>query len=284
MIGFNDLGRSGRIGNQMFQYATLRGIANKHSYEWIIPPQGSSSIAPDGNDCNYLLWETFKLKSTKNTGFINNNIIQEKHFHFDEDLFNSCPDNCSLSGCFQTEKYFKHIENEIRKDFIFHEQILEPCKEFIDSIGSEKIIFLHVRRGHPKLRDAYTNLENYHPPCSLDYYKNAIEQFPNDIPILVFSDYIEWCKEQDLFKDDRFMMSEQYDEFSNGVRVHFSDLCLMSLCTDAIIANSSFSWWGAWLQKNPNKKIVAPKTWFGPAHASNDTRDLIPDNKNWILL
>jgi len=284
MIGFNNLGRSGRIGNQMFQYASLRGIANKHSYDWTIPPQGSSSISPDGNDCNYLLWETFKLKSAKNTGFVANNTLQERQFHFDEDLFNSCPDDCSLNGCFQTEKYFKHIENDIREDFTFHEEILEPCKEFIDSIGSDRIVFLHVRRGHPKLRDAYTNLEHYHPLCSIDYYKNAIEQFPNDVPILVFSDYIEWCKDQDLFKDDRFMLSEQYDEFSNGIRVHFSDLCLMSLCTDAIIANSSFSWWGAWLQKNPNKKIVAPKTWFGPGHVSNNTKDLIPEDRNWIRL
>ena len=83
-----------------------------------------------------------------------------------------------------------------------------------------------------------------------------------------------------LFKDDRFMLSESYEEFSNGIRSHFSDLCLMSLCTDAIIANSSFSWWGAWLIDNPDKTVVAPKRWFGPRYSHFIMSDLIPDG--WI--
>lgn len=277
MISFNDLGRAGRIGNQMFQYATLRGIAANNGYEWMIPPQGSSSIAPDGNDCNYMLWETFKLSNVKNQGHTRSQNIYESGFEFNKNLFENCPDNVNLNGCYQTEKYFKNIEDSIREDFTFHDSILEPCQEFIESIGSERIAFLHVRRGHPKLRDAYTNLQNYHPPCTIEYYKNAVSKLPEDIPILVFSDYIEWCKEQEYFQDDRFMISESYDEFHNGVRVHFSDLCLMTLCTDAIIANSSFSWWGAWLMSNKDKKVIAPKRWFGTSNSYLDTRDLYCD-------
>lgn len=282
MISFNDLGRSGRIGNQMFQYSTLRGIAAKNDYEWIIPPQGSSSIAVDGNDCNYMLWETFKLHSVKNQGHTRLQNIYESGFEFNKNLFENCPDNVNLCGSFQTEKYFKNIEDSIREDFTFHDSILEPCQEFIESIGSKRIAFLHVRRGHPKLKDAYTNLQHFHPPCTIEYYKNAVNKLPEDIPILIFSDYIEWCKEQEYFKDDRFMLSESYDEFHNGVRIHFFDLCLMTLCTDAIIANSSFSWWGAWLIDNPNKTVVAPKNWFGPKGASNDTKDLYSDG--WIVI
>tara|TARA_B100000131_G_scaffold258434_1_gene253712 strand:+ start:641 stop:1489 length:849 start_codon:yes stop_codon:yes gene_type:complete len=280
MIGFNYLGRKGRIGNQIFQYATLRGIAEKHGYDWCVPPQGSSSVDDYGTDCNYLMFETFKLGSVKNTGFVEGDTISESGFDFDKKLFDTCPDNVNLSGHFQTEKYFKHIEKSIREDFIFHDDILNPCKEFIESIGSERVAFLHVRRGHPKLKDAYTNLTDCHPPCSIEYYKEAVSRLPDNIPILVFSDYIEWCKEQSFFDDDRFMLSESYEEFSNGIRSHFSDLCLMTLCTDAIIANSSFSWWGAWLIDNPDKKVIAPKKWFGPKYSDFVMSDLIPDG--WI--
>ena len=77
------------------------------------------------------------------------------------------------------------------------------------------------------------------------------------------------------------MLSESYDEFSNGIRSHFSDLCLMTLCTDAIIANSSFSWWGAWLIDRSDKVVIAPKNWFGPAAGLN-VNDLIPEE--WIKI
>ena len=103
-----------------------------------------------------------------------------------------------------------------------------------------------------------------------------------DIPVVVFSDVIDWCKEQDFFKPDRFVMSETTDEFADGQRVPWTDLCLMSLCTDAIIANSSYSWWGAWLIDNPDKVVVAPKKWFGQQFAHYNMNDLIPEG--WIEL
>lgn len=282
MIGFNYLGRKGRIGNQMFQYAALRSISEKHNYQWCVPPEGSPSIDDYGTDCNYMLFETFNLSGVQHTGFVQTNTIQESGFHFDEKLFNECPDNVNLSGHFHSEKYFKSIEKSIRKDFSFKNEILKPCQEFINKLDSERVAFLHVRRGHPKLKDAYTNLANYHPPCSIEYYKQAVEHLPKEVPILIFSDYIEWCKEQPFFNDDRFMMSESYDEFSNGVRMHFTDLCLMSLCTDAIIANSSFSWWGAWLMSNKDKVVAYPSNWFGPAGQNLDTKDIAP--KEWICV
>jgi len=150
----------------------------------------------------------------------------------------------------------------------------------IDSLGGGRKIFLHIRRGDPKLPWAYVNLQNAHPVQTWDYYERALSHFPEDIPVVVFSDVIEWCKEQDFFKPDRFILSETTDEFSDGQRVPWTDLCLMSLCTDAIIANSSYSWWGAWLIDNPNKTVVAPKNWFGPQFNHYDMSDLIPDK--WI--
>jgi len=278
MIGFDHIGTMGRLGNQMFQYAALKGIAAHRGYEYTIPPE-NPRIQID----NYGLIEAFELSDNKKIGWLNTqyDIIAEKHFHFDEDLFNTFPDGSGLYGFFQSEKYFKHIEDEIREDFTFKKEWLEPCEGFRKDLGDE-VIFLHVRRGDPNLADkrgfkwAYTQCSSQHPPQPLEYYEKALKEFDNDMPVVVFSDSIDWVKEQDLFKPDRFMISEQTDKFSDGALVPYIDLCLMTLCDHAIIANSSMSWWGAWLIQNEYKKVVAPKMWFGPAYADKDTKDLYP--------
>ena len=278
MIGFDHIGTMGRLGNQMFQYAALKGIAAHRGYEYTIPPE-NPKIQID----NYGLIEAFELSDNKKIGWLNTqyDIIAEKYFHFDEDLFNTFPDGSGLYGFFQSEKYFKHIEDEIREDFTFKKEWLEPCEGFRKDLGDE-VIFLHVRRGDPNLADkrgfkwAYTQCSSQHPPQPLEYYEKALKEFDDDMPVVVFSDSIDWVKEQDLFKPDRFMISEQTDKFSDGALVPYIDLCLMTLCDHAIIANSSMSWWGAWLIQNEYKKVVAPKMWFGPAYADKDTKDLYP--------
>ena len=278
MIGFDHIGTMGRLGNQMFQYAALKGIAAHRGYEYTIPPE-NPRIQID----NYGLIEAFELSDNKKIGWLNTqyDIIAEKHFHFDEDLFNTFPDGSGLYGFFQSEKYFKHIEDEIREDFTFKKEWLEPCEGFRKNLGDE-VIFLHVRRGDPNLADkrgfkwAYTQCSSQHPPQPLEYYEKALKEFDDDMPVVVFSDSIDWVKEQDLFKPDRFMISEQTDKFSDGALVPYIDLCLMTLCDHAIIANSSMSWWGAWLIQNEYKKVVAPKMWFGSAYADKDTKDLYP--------
>ena len=278
MIGFDHIGTMGRLGNQMFQYAALKGIAAHRGFEYTIPPE-NPRIQID----NYGLIEAFELSDNKKIGWLNTqyDIITEKHFHFDEDLFNTFPDGSGLYGFFQSEKYFKHIEDEIREDFTFKKEWLEPCEGFRKDLGDE-VIFLHVRRGDPNLADkrgfkwAYTQCSSQHPPQPLEYYEKALKEFDDDMPVVVFSDSIDWVKEQNLFKPDRFMISEQTDKFSDGALVPYIDLCLMTLCDHAIIANSSMSWWGAWLIQNEYKKVVAPKMWFGPAYADKDTKDLYP--------
>mgnify|MGYP003343693264 CR=1 FL=1 len=277
MIGYDRIGCNGRLGNQMFQYAALKGIAANRNFEYSIPPQDFSNVQID----NYGLLECFKLSTNKNIGYVNfQNTFQESGFHFDERLFNECPDNCNLTGYFQTEKYFKHIEDDIRKDFEFQERWMQPCLDFIKQFENQEVLFLHVRRGDPNLADkrgfkwAYVNLPDHHPVQSLEYYEQALKFFPEDMPVLVFSDAIEWCKSQEIFSPDRFMFSEPEEKHEDGALVPYIDLCLMSLCSHAIIANSSLSWWGAWLIKNKNKKVVAPKTWFGPAYSNHNTADL----------
>jgi hypothetical protein len=280
MLACNQLGNNGRLGNQMFQYAALRGIAHRRGFDYCIPPFDSQGID------NYGLGDAFGIESPH--GVLNLSSVGEPHFHYSEEFHNNCPDNVTLVGYFQSEKYFEEIENQIRKDFTFKKDIFEPCKDFIDQFGGEEIIFLHVRRGDPNLVDrrgfkwAYVNCSDQHPVQPLEYYESALREFSDDIPVLVFSDSIEWCKEQDFFQPDRFMFSEPEDKYSDGALVPYVDLCLMSLCSHAIIANSSMSWWGAWLIQNPNKKVIAPKMWFGSSYAQNDTKDIYC--KSWKIL
>lgn len=281
MIGYNRLGSNGRLGNQMFQYAGLRGIAANRGYDWVIPPKDY-----DHKD-NYGIFETFKMSNvgSKNIGFVNGPTLQEKNHCLDKDIFHNCPDNIDLLGYFQTEKYFFHIKNEILEDFTFREEYLKPCKEFINSLDSPPI-FLHIRR-----TDALGR-EQYHPRLPLSYFEEALGQWSDDTLVFVSTDDLEWCKSQDFFDRDRFLFNESNERYSyktiDGTGVPQNtllpqvDLCLMSLCSGGIIANSSsFSWWGAWLQ-NGRGKIIAPnsKTWFGPGLGHLDTSDIIPETWN----
>ena len=282
MLAFNNIGSLGRLGNQMFEYAALRGIAAKHGYAWCIPPSDRKGIE------NYSLHECFKLAPKRVELFVDDiQYVGERFFHFDEDLFNHCPNKVSLHGFFQSWRYFANVQDEIREDFTFHDEHLKPCQEMIDSVEGEPIM-LHVRRGDPNLTDprgfkwSYTQCGSMHPVQPVEYYEKALAEFPEDQPVIVFSDSIDWVKEQEFFSGDRFLLSEPTDKYADGSFTPYADLCLMSLCSHAIIANSSMSWWGAWLQTNPNKKVIAPKMWFGPDYADKDTKDLYcPD---WIVL
>jgi hypothetical protein len=258
MIGYNHLGRNGRLGNQMFQYAALKGIAEKHEYEWCIPPSDFRVEPKAGEEKDHQLFDAFKLESVKEVKVLGAPYIQEKGFNFDQELFDNCEDNINLYGFFQSEKYFSHIEDEIKKDFTFKDEIVKPCKEMF-SFGTEAIS-LHIRRGD------YLGKQDYHPICSMEYYEEALSKLNADIPVVIFSDDVRWCKAQEIFESDRFLVSESN---SNVV-----DLCLMTMCDYHIVANSSFSWWGAWLSNS--KRVIAPKNWFGDK-AELDDSDLVPE-------
>ena len=271
MLAFNYLGKLGQLGNQMFQYASLRGIAANKGYEWCIPNHKEVITDEFGNKLRIQLFDCFNLVNLKrNNIFVLDRghapIVQEKFFHFDQELFDLCPNDVSLFGFFQSEKWFKNIENQIRDDFSFKSEILDPCLNMMKEVN--KPIAVHIRRG-----DFLKNSQN-HYNLELDYYSKALSSFGNDREVIIFSDDSEWCKKQKLFSDDRFMMSE-----SNNPYI---DLCLMTLCSDFIIANSSFSWWGAWLSQNKDKKVIAPSKWFGPNLGHYDTKDLIPEN--WEII
>jgi len=262
MIGFNDLGNLGRLGNQMFQFAALKGIARNRGFEYCLPPSKNQDEWID-----HQLFNPFNLSNITqlNVQFIDPSrpIVTESSFSFDEKLFNECPDWISLRGYFQTEKYFKHIEDEIKEDFSFKDEIFKPCNEMLSELDSP--ISLHIRR-----TDYVTNPN--HTALGIDYYQKALDQFGNE-PVLVFSDDPEWCNQQEIFSDDRFLIAE-----GNS---NYVDLCLMTLCSKHIIANSSFSWWGAWLSEQ--EKVVAPSGWFkGSNNEHLDTKDIIPED--WMVI
>ena len=264
MISYNLLGSNGRLGNQMFQYATLLGIAEKHGYEFYIPPS-------DFNDPLYdhQLLEVFTLQNLKKENIkklYGVEQIKESSFRFDSTFFETCPDNVDIFGYFQTEKYFLHVANKVKEDFTFKEEIIHEVNDYLNELKSNEIISIHIRRGD------YLKYP-WHGCCSLEYYEKALSLIDNNIPVIIFSDDSEWCLQQKLFESDRFYVS-----VSN---TNYLDLCLMSMCNYHIIANSSFSWWGAWLANS--KCVYSPKLWFGPPlKEQNDISDLIPDR--WIQL
>ena len=271
-ISMRNLGSNGRLGNQMFQYAGLRGLAAKHNYDWKIPAPESFARS------NYGLFDCFKMDSVApaNFGQPPGQTITSGCFHFNEQFFNNLPDGVDISDYFQTERYFSHISDIIRSDFQFNDEILSKCKEVIDQV--ENPIFMHVRRGD------YLKCSDFHPFVGMDYYKKALELFPEDVTVLLFSDDMAWCKTQEFFNSEQFLHSEfntrynQLCDTNNGPEqslIPYYDLCMMSLCKGGVIANSTMSWWAAWLMNNPSLPIVTPTPWFGPK-SNDNTVDLIP--------
>ena len=241
-VSFKGLGNEGRLGNQMFQYAFIRGLAANRGFDWIVPPPDADRLD------NYGLFDTFELTNcdlNRNTGEPFYKTVEYRDMHFNEEIFNNCEDDTNLSGNFQTEKYFEAISSSIREDFTFKKTYLEPCQTFIDSLGGrDNCIFLHVRRGSPNLTGrrgekwSYQMVQEYHPLCKKDYYLQALTEFPEDKNVIVVSDLIDWCKKQEWLQGDRFHFSDSsYETFGDGAAVPYIDLCLMSLCGGAIIAN-----------------------------------------------
>jgi hypothetical protein len=283
-VSFNGLGNEGRLGNQMFQYAFIRGMSKRYGYDFIIPDANANRFD------NYGLFDCFELEGCK-TGEGSYPTLECRDTAFNQKFLDQCSDNTNYSGVFQTEKYFANATEELRKDFTFHKEILDPCQEFIDDVGD--VIFLHVRRGNSNLvgnrgeKWSYQMLQDYHPLMKKEYYLEALSHFDESKKVIVLSDTIDWCKKQDWLQDDRFLFSDSsYEVFDDGASVPYIDLCLMSLCSGGIIANSSMSWWGAWLQ-NDTGKIIAPNPWYGEkaynyGNAELCDADLIPER--WTKL
>ena len=266
MLSFNNIGNLGRLANQMFQYASLKGIAKNRGYEFCIPSaQVFGQNDPLVRQDKLNIYDVFENIKNNNIEIKKNPVFQERMHNFDDELFRACPDNVDLFGYFQSPKYFNHIKDEIKNDFKFSDEVESICDEMYESINGKEILSLHIRR-----TDYIVN--NNHPLQPMSYYENALKLFDKNVQILVFSDDPAWCQEQELFADDSIMISE-----GNDADV---DMCLMSKCNYHIIANSSFSWWGAWLGNS--KKVVAPSNWFADSCADKSVEDMVFSDWTWI--
>jgi len=249
MITFLDLGKYGRLGNQMFQVASTIGLALKYGYDfgfprWINHDHASRFASPEDIE----IFNYFKnpLPPLEDQEFSNFNIPWGYHdIHI--------PDNVSISGHMQCEKYFTACHKIIRHYFE-----LKELSTYNIEPGS---IAIHYRGGD------YGG--NYHPRMEASYYRRALDLLPRG-KVYVFSDDIKEIKRM-LGNNHEYIEGNHY----------MVDLYLMTRCNHFIIANSTFSWWGAWLSYLPNKKVIAPARWFGPACKASP-KDIYCDG--WIVI
>lgn len=282
MIAYSKIGHFGRLGNQLFQFASTYGIAKKAGLDVAFPLENTlepvKEYFKDGiirhvtfDVPKYFCFDNSLLKKREDIAV--SYIFHEPHFHFSEAAF-SVPDLCDIAGYYQTEKYFKHCESDIRRLLSFKEEIIAKCKSlYVKYVGNvysngNRVTSIHVRVGD------YAGLQEFHPILETQYYQSAIEKLYEDTNVfLVFSDDIQYCKQ--FFPDH-----DKIKYIEDGTDIE--QLCLMSMCDNNIIGNSTYSWWGAWLNSSP-VTVIAPKKWFGPAYQrTHNTKDLYPEN--WIVI
>lgn len=283
----------GGLGNQLFQYAIGRVLALHHQTNLILD---TAEFARDplrnyrldsfqvdakasnqfwffpenriGRSLNLMLQAYRKITSRTIT------LVRETRFSFDSKIL--LASNYSyLDGYWQSEQYFAPISEQLRQDLCLAIPLSQTQQELAKKISEDKYsVALHVRRGDYVADPATTA---FHGLCSLDWYERAVAQIIKQVPnahFYVFSDDYDWVKDNLKLPAPMHLVKPSPD----GQEA--IDLYLMSLCQHNIIANSSFSWWGAWLNANPNKIVVAPQRWFAAGH--QDTADLIPEK--WIRL
>jgi len=186
------------------------------------------------------------------------------HFPFVYKKIDLPNDNFYVDGFFQSEKYFAHNRKELLEWFKIPEQIKEKIELKYSELFKQRTTSIHVRRGD------YLRYPNHHPVQTLEYYNKSIEYLKDSTDLfMVFSDDIEWCK--DNIKTDNIIYFEDEKDYI--------EIYLMSLCDNNIISNSSFSWWGAWLNRNENKIVIGPKIWFG-SEIQHNTNDILPEK--WV--
>jgi hypothetical protein len=252
MIYINNFGW--RFSNQQFQIACAASLALKHG-------DTDGFVVPEWKYNKYMK-NPVKIQ---NPPYVASSVYDEGNsFHYRDIPYHK---NMAISGYWQSEKYFKPFESYIRHLFEPSDEVVSLLKsKYSDIITSDNTCSIHVRRGD------YLSHPNHHPAVSLTYCMKAVRQFPKDTKFIVFSDDQKWCKEN--FMGEMFLFPEPQEDIY--------DFFLMSMCKNNIIANSSFSWWAAWLNKNPDKKIIAPSKWFGDAYSHYDLSDLIPSE--WIKI
>ncbi|MEZ5054535.1 MAG: alpha-1,2-fucosyltransferase [Chitinophagales bacterium] len=282
----------GGLGNQLFQYAAAKHLALLNNAEVFVdttfleldvPNTTKRPFELNAFNASFNIADDALLKSfhgpdfstsdcliTKIKSFGNRNKYKFNEHGFDED-FLKLRGNYYIRGFFQSEKYFKEIADTIKSDFTIKADYLSKDIELIQKIQDTTSVSIHFRRG-----DYIRNLSamEVHGLCSKDYYFKSIEwikkELGSDLQFFLFTDDAAWVqKEMDWAINCTLIEKKSTIE----------DFYLMSLCKHNIIANSTFSWWAAWLNKYESKKVILPKHWMN--NILTESVDLAP--KNWIL-
>ena len=280
---------SGGLGNQMFQYAAAKALATRLNTSLTIDlytfyKKTQATIRPYELDIFNIknLPEQATLKGkfvTKARPFIQKHrasfqkfgILTDTYAILYQPVFESIRGNITISGYFQNEKYFKDISNILRDDFTFGHPLAEKNLEISRKITSCQSVAIHIRRGD------YLSLNSQSNFITLDkvYYEKAIlyitEHIDNPV-FFVFSEDFEWIKENLNFEN----YPVTFIDWNKG-KDSYIDMQLMSICKHNIIANSSFSWWAAWLNQNPDKITIAPGSWFRDKQKNNLLDSFYPD-------
>lgn len=287
----------GGIGNQLFQYASSFAFAKMYNSELFFDLSTFSHpkyYNPEG----FLLKKVFKIdisQSTKLQHFktlglaapllpfrfrlnyeklCRHYFVEKKQYQIEERFFSYKGKHCYLEGYWQLEDYFKDIREILMKKLQFnYDTLTHLALKMSQTLVKENSVSIHVRRTDYINNKVYSNM--YHQ-CDSQYYRSAMDFISRRVSgakFYVFSDDIEWAKVQSIFSGCNFI---DYGAASGS----WNDLFLMSCCKHNIIVNSSFSWWGAWLNKNPEKFVIGPKKWF----KSKKHYDLNPIPKNWVRI
>lgn len=278
----------GGLGNQMFQYAFGKSLEIRNRvvgystgfYDDFPNSRRFDLLNAFGNiELNLGYDDVFKVTLDRWRNLADKKMSYKERFFWDEKeeeygVFNKNvyeTENCVFSGYWQSYLYFEELRSELIKDFelkIFSEEV----KKMYDTINvSENYVSIHIRRGdYLKFDEIYGQI------CTSSYYKNAISYCKKTMKaprFIVFSDDINWAEQNLCIEDAIYFRGENYKQYN-----FWDDMALMSVCNTNIIANSTFSWWGAWLNQKENHIVIAPRIWANPYPFC----DICPDS--WLRL
>lgn len=270
----------GGLGNQMFQYAAGRALALRRGSElqldvgWLGGPTTVGRYALGSFRIEAELINAYRHRRRERLREIVGlapPVRRHTSFRFDSTILD-LPGRVRLVGYWQSEKYFKEYEDVIRSEFSCKESLVGPNAVTAAEIAGSTAVCVHVRRG-----DYVSDPQvlRYHGVLPLSYYASAAEHVLSSVPhahFFVFSDDLNWCRSNLRLAGPMTFVDHKQNRASD-------DLRLMTLCRHHIIANSSFSWWGAWLAPGHDRIVIAPKQW---AAAEDVGPDLIPER--WIRL
>lgn len=237
----------GGLGNYLFQIAVGYSLAIDNDVEFTVDENRMMQV--------HSHWNTYTENIFRKVP-VSQNVPHKTYYKYESLTYHPIPysEGILIDGYYQSEKYWTGNEDKILELFSIDENTLEYLTmKFPDIVNGENTCSIHVRRGDFLKVNFYNRL-------GMDYYNKAIDAVGRDKHFVIFSDDIAWCKANFTGINATFIEGQK----------DFMDMYLMSLCKDNITANSTFSWWGSYLNMNPNKRVITPKTWFVHTHSNED--------------